>query len=407
MLIVQKYGGTSVASPAHIRRVAERVAATKHQGHQPIVIVSAMAGETNRLVELAQAFGARHGREVDVLLASGEQVTASLMALALQSLGVAARSFLGYQARMITDSSHSRARIRQLDASTLLQVVDQGTIPVIAGFQGVDQAGNITTLGRGGSDTSAVAVAAAVKADLCEIYTDVDGVYTSDPRVCPDARKISRITYDEMMELASLGAKVLQIRSVELANAHGVKLHVRNSHNQEEGTMVVADNPHGEPDDLERVVVTGVSLDLDQARLTLIGAPSKPGLQSAVFGPLSEAGIVVDVIVQNPPIDGRTNLSFTLSESDLPTANQTLENLAKQLSAQRVFSDSGLAKVSIVGVGMRSHSGVAHRMFELLAASGIEILMISTSEIKVSCVIAREHGENAARALHAGFGLAG
>lgn len=414
MVIVQKYGGTSVGSPERIRAVAERVLRRQRSGEKVVVIVSAMSGETDRLLGLAHAVGGeRDRRETDVLLASGEQVSVALLAMAINTAGGKAQSFLGHQIRVRTDSEHSSARILGIDSSGLHKALAAGRVPVIAGFQGVDHEGNITTLGRGGSDTSAVAVAASlrhapelVNADgerepvCCEIYTDVKGVYTTDPNICPEARLIPRITFEEMMELASLGAKVLQIRSVELASKYDVPIHVRSSFSEEEGTMVVN---HDEA--LESIVVTGVSLDRDQARVTLRGLPMSPKLQSSLFGPIAGAGVVVDVIVQNPPVDGRTSISFTVPRTALASCLELVRPLAENLGAEDVFSDDDIAKVSIVGVGMRSHSGVAQRMFEVLAEESIEVLMITTSEIKVSCVIPRRYGELATRALHQGFKL--
>lgn len=402
MLIVQKYGGTSMGSIERIRHVAERVLRTRAAGHQVVVTVSAMSGETDRLIKLAGAISeSEQPRELDVLLATGEQTTAALLAMAINAAGGQALSFLGHQIRIHTDSAFSRARIRQIDASALTQALERGQIPVIAGFQGTDAEGNITTLGRGGSDTTGVAVAAAIRADLCEICTDVNGVYTADPRICPDARLIPRVAYQEMLELASLGAKVLQIRSVEVASAYRVPVRVCSTFSEEAGTMVVSEDSA-----MEKVVVTGVSLDSNQARITVSGLPMRPGIQAEVFRSLGAAGIVVDMIVQIPPIEGRTSLSFTVPLTDLRAARDQVEATAQRLDAAPVLSDDDVAKVSIVGVGMRSHSGVAQRMFELLAQEQIEIMMISTSEIKVSCLVARRFGELAVRVLHAGFRLA-
>ncbi|MBW2733310.1 MAG: aspartate kinase [Deltaproteobacteria bacterium] len=407
MFIVQKYGGTSVGSVERIQAVAQRVLATVSEGHNVAVIVSAMAGETNRLTTLAGAMGGtRNHREMDVLLATGEQVSVALLSMAINAAGGEAVSFLGHQIRMQTDSAFSRARIRAIDARALHGALSNGKVPIIAGFQGQDAEGNITTLGRGGSDTSAVAVAASLQADpnfdddvCCEIYTDVKGVFTTDPNICSEARLIKRITFDEMMELASLGAKVLQIRSVELASKYRVALHVRSSFTQEGGTMVVHDD-----EGFEKVVVTGVSLDRDQARITVRDLPLAPGTQADLFGPLGELGVVVDMIVQNPPLDGRTNLSFTLPRTALSQTLELLEPLMAKLGA-KTRSDDDVCKVSIVGVGMRSHAGVAQKMFSVLAKEGVEILMISTSEIKVSCIVALRYGELAVRALHAAFEL--
>jgi aspartate kinase len=405
MLIVQKYGGTSVGTVERINHVASRVLATQSRGNKVVVIVSAMSGQTDSLTALARAIGGDAifeglTRELDVLLASGEQVSCALLAMAIQAQGGQATSFLGHQIRIHTDSAFSRARIRHIDAGALDQALAKNQIPIVAGFQGIDDEGNITTLGRGGSDTSAVAVSAAIGADLCEIFTDVDGVYTADPRICPTARKIPRITFQEMMEMASLGSKVLQIRSVEIAQRFGVALHVRSSFSDEEGTIVTNDSP------LEDIVVTGVSLDKSQARITVLGLPHRPGVQAELFLPLSTAGVVIDMIVQNPPAQGRSNLSFTVSSDDLQRTLSVIEVMTATLGATSVASDPNLAKISIVGVGMRSHSGVAQKMFALLAGEQIPILMISTSEIKVSCLIPRDQGELAVRLLHDGFGLA-
>ena len=399
MLFVQKFGGTSVGSLERIRSVARRVLRTRQGGHRVVVIVSAMSGETDRLLGLAHQLSARPDhREVDVLISTGEQVAAALMALAIREAGGDAVSFLGHQIHVHTDSAHSRARIQSVDATRLLEVVGQDRIPVVAGFQGVDDAGNITTLGRGGSDTSAVAVAASLEADRCEIFTDVDGVFTADPSICAEARKIHRISYEEMLELASLGAKVLQIRSVEVASRYRVPVHVRSSFNEEEGTMVMA-----EDESMEKVLVTGVTLDRNDARITLRALPCRPGIQSEVFRPLGEAGVVLDIIVQNLPQQGTTDLSFTLPRSDLDAALTISRRVARELGAGEVVSQDRVAKVSIVGLGMRSHAGVAQRMFDLLAREGIDILMITTSEIRVSCVIDPKYGELAVRALHEGF----
>ncbi|MBK8480014.1 MAG: aspartate kinase [Proteobacteria bacterium] len=402
MLIVQKYGGTSMGSVERIRHVAERVLRARAAGNQVVVTVSAMAGETDRLIKLARAISdGEQPRELDVLLATGEQATAALLAMAINAAGGQALSFLGHQIRIHTDSAFSRARIRQIDASALTRALERDQIPVIAGFQGTDAEGNITTLGRGGSDTTGVAVAAAINADLCEICTDVSGVYTADPRICPNARLIPRVAYQEMLELASLGAKVLQIRSVEVASAYRVPIRVCSTFSEEAGTMVVSEDSA-----MEKVVVTGVSLDSNQARITVSGLPARPGIQAELFRPLGEAGVVVDMIVQIPPVEGRASVSFTVPLTDLRAARERVDAAALRLNAGAVLSDDDVAKVSIVGVGMRSHSGVAQRMFELLAQEAIEIMMISTSEIKVSCLVARRFGELAVRVLHDGFRLA-
>ncbi|HSP96328.1 MAG TPA: aspartate kinase [Candidatus Dormibacteraeota bacterium] len=394
-LIVQKYGGTSVGSVERIQAVARRVGAGHRAGHQLVVVVSAMSGDTNKLLDLAQRCAPQPAlREVDVLIATGEQVTSALLAIALQGQGVPARSFLGHQIRIDTDSAYGRARIQRIDDERLRGALGRGEVAVVAGFQGVDEHGHITTLGRGGSDTSAVAVAAALRADVCEIYTDVDGVYTTDPRICPQARKLHRISHDEMLELASLGAKVLQIRSVEFAKRYGVPLCVRSSFDDSEGTWVV-------PEDrvMEQVLVSGVSLDRDQAKITLRHVPDKPGLASKVLGPMAAANISVDMIIQNASTAGDADLTFTLPKSDVGRALPMVEETAREIGAQ-VSSDTEVVKVSVVGLGMRSHAGVAARMFEILAAEGINIQMISTSEIKISVVIEAKYGELAVRALH-------
>ena len=396
-VIVQKYGGTSVGTLDRIQAVAERVGTTHAAGHQVVVVVSAMAGETNRLLELAGKLSAQPPeREVDVLLSTGEQESAALLAIALTERGFPARSFLGHQIRIDTDSAFGRARIRSIAAERLRSCVQSGEIAVVAGFQGVDEHANITTLGRGGSDTSAVAVAAALKADVCEIYTDVDGVYTSDPRICAQARKLQRISHDEMLELASLGAKVLQIRSVEFAKRYLVPVHVRSSFDDSEGTWVVP-----EDDRMENVLVSGVSLDRDQAKITVRQVPDRPGVAFAVLGPIADANIVVDMIIQNASAAGDTDLTFTLPKTDFRRALGMIEQTAKAIGAKDVSADTDVVKVSVVGLGMRSHAGVAARMFEVLAREGINIQMISTSEIKISVVIEAKYGELAVRALHA------
>ena len=395
-LIVQKYGGTSVGSVDRIKAVARRVADTRAAGNQVIVVVSAMAGETNRLLELASQLSANpDAREVDVMLATGEQVSVGLVAMALLDLGVPARSLLGHQIRVSTDGVFGRARIRSIDAQNMLAVVGDGGVAVVAGFQGVDAHLNITTLGRGGSDTSAVAMAAAVKADVCEIYTDVAGVYTTDPRICPAARKLDRISFDEMLELASLGAKVLQIRSVEFAKRYNVPVHVRSSFSDEPGTWVVQEDAS-----MEDVLVSGVAHDLNEAKITLLRVPDRPGLATRIFTPIAKAHIVVDMIIQNASEDGYTDLTFTVPRADYQKALGMVMEVANEIGAGGVASDTSVAKVSVVGLGMRSHAGVAARMFEVLAREGINIQMISTSEIKVSVVIDAKYAELAVRVLH-------
>jgi len=395
-LVVQKYGGTSVGSIDRIKAVARRVAATRAAGNRVIVVVSAMAGETNRLLQLAGDLSAQpDAREADVLVATGEQVAVALVAMALVDLGVPARSFLGHQIRMSTDGVFGRARIKSIDASSMLHLLNDGGVAVVAGFQGVDEKMNITTLGRGGSDTSAVAMAAAVKADVCEIYTDVTGVFTTDPRICPDARKLARISFDEMLELASLGAKVLQIRSVEFAKRYGVPVHVRSSFSDEEGTWVVPEDRN-----MEDVLVSGVASDLNEAKITLQRVPDRPGLATKIFTPIANAHIVVDMIIQNASEEGFTDLTFTVQRADYQKALSMVKAVAGEIGARGVTSDTSVAKVSVVGLGMRSHAGVAARMFEVLAREGINIQMISTSEIKISVVIDAKYAELAVRVLH-------
>jgi aspartate kinase len=408
-LIVQKFGGTSVGSIDRIRNAAARALATQAAGNDVVVIVSAMAGETNRLLKLAtDIVPIPDRREMDALAATGEQVSAALMALAIQSHGGNARSFLGHQLKVLTDSAFTKARIKAIDAGRLMDALGAGMIGVVAGFQGVDDDGNITTLGRGGSDTSAVAVAAAIGAGACEIYTDVDGVYTTDPNICKTARKIERISYEEMLELASLGAKVLQIRSVEVAMKYGVPVHVRSSFSDAPGTWVV-----GEEQSLESVVVTGVAYDKGEARVMLVGVDDRPGVVAALFGALAAETISVDMIIQSAGRSGagtsesmqKTDVTFTVSKTDLPRAKLVVEGLADKLGSTEIRYDEDITKVSIVGLGMRSHAGIAARMFELLAKEGINIQAISTSEIKVSCLVATKYTELAVRALHDGFGL--
>ena len=404
MLVVQKYGGTSVGSIERIREVAKRCIATHRAGHDVVVIVSAMSGETNRLLGLAKQVNddppAEYERELDVIAATGEQVSVGLVSLAIQKAGGAAQSFLGSQVRIITDSAFTRARIQSIDGQKIHDALKLGKIAVVAGFQGTDADGNITTLGRGGSDTSGVAIAAALKADVCEIYTDVDGVYTSDPNIVPSARKIARISYEEMLELASLGAKVLQIRSVEFGMKYGVKIHVRSSFNQNEGTWVVPEEKQ-----MEAVLVSGVTADKNEAKVTLIGVPDKPGTAAKIFQPLSDANIVVDMIIQNISDAGRTDLTFTVPRADLKRTVDLIRRALPEMAEQGIKTDDGIAKVSVVGVGMRSHAGVALRTFEILAREGINILMISTSEIKISVVVEAKYAELAVRVLHDGFEL--
>jgi aspartate kinase len=399
MMVVQKYGGTSVADVDRIRSVAGRIARTRGTGHQVVVVVSAMAGETNRLLALSRAIARDPDpRESDALAATGEQVTAALTALALRDAGIPARSFLGHQVRIETDSAYGKARIVRVDVERLRGVLASGAVAVVAGFQGVDGQGSITTLGRGGSDTSAVALAAALAAEVCEIYTDVEGVYTSDPRIVPQARKLDRIAYDEMLELASLGAKVLQIRSVEFAKRYRVPVHVRSSFSEAQGTWVVEEDPT-----MEEVSVAGVAYDRDEAKVTVLRVPDRPGVAARIFGPIARANIVVDMIIQNASADGTTDLTFTVPRGEYEKAKAILDATAREIGAQGVAGQLDVAKVSIVGVGMRTHAGIAARMFEVLSAEGINIQMISTSEIKISVVIDEKYTELAVRTLHDAF----
>jgi len=400
-LVVQKYGGTSVADVERIRNVATNVAKVYEAGNDVVVVLSAMAGVTNQLLHMSkQITDLPNEREVDVLLATGEQTTVALLCITLESMGYPASSLLGYQAEILTDHSFGRARIVEIKADRVKEFLKQKKIVAVAGFQGSDTEGNITTLGRGGSDTSAVALAAALKADVCEIYTDVDGVYTTDPNVCNKARKIKKISYDEMLEMASLGAKVLQIRAVEFAKKFNVAIHVRSSFNEEEGTMVV-----GEEKDMERLIVSGVTYTKDEARITITGVPDRPGVASRIFTSVGDAGIVVDMIIQNTRKGGLTDLTFTVPKTDYQNALAIQEEIAKEIGSEQVVGDENIAKVSVVGVGMRSHSGVAAKMFSALAAENINIIMISTSEIKISCVIEEKYTELAVRVLHNVFGL--
>ena len=403
-LVVQKFGGTSVGSIDRIRNVARRAIAAQKKGDDIVVIVSAMSGETNRLLGLAhEMVGVPDAREMDVIAATGEQVAAALTAMAIQNEGGQARSLLGHQVKILTDGAFTKARIKTIEGSKIFETLKQGHIAVVAGFQGVNEHGDITTLGRGGSDTSAVAIAAAIGANACEIYTDVDGVYTTDPNICPSARKIPRISYEEMLELASLGAKVLQIRSVEIAMKYGVPVHVRSSFSDAEGTWVT-----GEDKSLEDVVVAGVAYDKNEARVHCVGLNDKPGVVAELFGALADKNISVDMIIQNVSKEsqGRADVTFTLGKSDLARAKPFIEEVAKRLGTTEVRYDEDIVKVSIVGLGMRSHAGIAAKMFRIMAAEGINIQAISTSEIKISCLIHAKYTELAVRALHDAFGLA-
>jgi len=401
-LLVQKYGGTSVGSVERIQHVADKIIAMRKQGHDIVVAVSAMSGETNRLIGLAKEMQARPSpREMDVLVSTGEQVTIALLAMALEERGQAARSYTGWQVRMHTDSSHTKARIENIDGDKIHSDLAEGRVVVVAGFQGADQENNITTLGRGGSDTTAVALAAALKADECQIYTDVDGVYTTDPRVEPNARRLEKITFVEMLEMASLGSKILQIRAVEFAGKYNVPLRVLSTFTDGEGTLISLD----EDAEMESALISGIAFNRDEAQLTISGVPDHPGIAANILSPISEANIEVDMIVQNVGGEGLTDFTFTVHRNDFEKTEEVLNSVAKEIGAKQVVGDQQIVKVSMVGVGMRSHAGVASKMFQILADENINIRMISTSEIKVSVVIDEKYLELAVRALHAGLGL--
>jgi aspartate kinase len=400
-LIVQKFGGTSVADLERIRNVARRVVKTYDQGHNVVVILSAMAGVTDKLIGMAQEITETPDkRELDVLLATGEQTTSALLAMMLKSMNYPAQSLMGHQVEVFTDHCFGNARIVDIKTDRIQELIKGRNIVVVAGFQGSDFQGNITTLGRGGSDTSAVAIAAALKADVCEIYTDVDGVYTADPNICDKARKLKEISYDEMLNMASLGAKVLQIRSVGFAKKYNIPVHVRSSFSEEEGTMVV-----NEDSGMERLVVSGVTHDKNQARITLKKVPDQPGIAAKIFTPITKAGIVVDMIIQNTRAGGQTDLTFTVPRVSYKTALEIERKIAEEIGAEEVFGDEKIAKVSVIGVGMKDNSGVASTMFAALAAENINILLISTSEIRISCAIEEKYTELAVRVLHTAFGL--
>ena len=400
-LIVQKYGGTSVGTVERIHHVAEKIIAQRSKGDSVVVVVSAMSGETDRLIALAEAIGPRPApRELDVLLSTGEQVTIALLAMTLHKLGCDARSYTGNQVQIVTDSAYSKARILRVSDQKIRADLDKGRVVVVAGFQGCDEEGNITTLGRGGSDTTAVALAAALGAEECQIYTDVDGVYTTDPRVEPKARRLSKITFEEMLELASLGAKVLQIRAVEFAGKYNVPLRVLSTFDDGPGTLITY-----EEDDMEEPVVSGIAFNRDEAQLTVTGIPDQPGVAYRVFGPIADANIEVDMIVQNVSKEGTTDLTFTVHRNAYEQALEILQAGKETLGAREVAGDTGIVKVSIVGVGMHSHAGVASRMFEALSREGINIRMIATSEIKISVVVSEKYLELAVRTLHEAFGL--
>ncbi|MBI5038877.1 MAG: aspartate kinase [Nitrospirae bacterium] len=403
MLIVQKYGGTSVGNVERIRDVARKVAQTRDEGHDVVVVVSAMSGETDRLLSLAHEVSeAPAEREVDVLLSSGERVTIALLSIALNSMGYPAKAFTGRQAGIVTDSFHTKARIERVGGERVREALKQGIIPVIAGFQGISGESDVTTLGRGGSDLSAVAIAAALKADLCDIYTDVEGVFTADPNIVSEARKLNKVSYEEMLELASLGARVLQNRSVEYAAKYGVKLRVLSTFKEGSGTLLTEEDA-----DMEKVAVSGVTCDRNQAKITIIGVPDRPGIAAKIFGPVADANIVVDMIIQNVSQESLTDISFTVPRPDVKKTIEMMRHVVKDIGARELEVKEDIAKVSVVGVGMRSHSGVAVRMFSVLSKEGINIMMISTSEIKISCVIDAKYAELAVRALHKAFELEG
>ncbi len=400
-LIVQKYGGTSVGTTERIEKVAEKLIATREAGHDVVVVVSAMSGETNRLIELAKAINPRPpARELDVLVSTGEQVTIALLAMALEKRGCPARSYTGAQVRILTDSAYSKARIQDIDAKAIRKDLSEGRVVVVAGFQGVDETGAITTLGRGGSDTTAVALAAALKADECQIYTDVDGVYTTDPRVVDKARRLDRITFEEMLELASLGSKVLQIRAVEFAGKYQVPLRVLSTFEEGPGTLITL-----EEDNMEEPLISGIAFNRDEAKITVLGVPDKPGIAWTILGAVADANIEVDMIVQNISTEGLTDFTFTVHTNDYDRALEIVQKTATEMGAREVLGNSKIGKISLVGVGMRSHAGVASKMFRTLADEGINIQMISTSEIKISAVVEEKYLELGVRALHTAFGL--
>jgi len=400
-LVVQKFGGTSVANIEKIKNVAAKAIREKNEGHDVIVVLSAMAGETNRLIDLAHsAAESPDEREYDSLISTGEQVTITLLSIVLNAMGYRSRSFLGFQVRILTDMAYQKARISMIDTDVIKKELKKGTIVVVAGFQGVDEDNNITTLGRGGSDTSAVALAAALSADRCDIFTDVDGVYTTDPNICAKARRLDKISYDEMLEMAMTGAKVLQPRSVEMAKKYDVPVYVKSTFSDEGGTLVTK-----EDQEMEREVLSGITYDRDQAKITVVHIPDKPGIAANLFTPFSERNISVDMIIQNVSAQGFTDLTFTVSKKDMKEAQKIVEATAKEIGAKKVEVDDDVAKVSIIGVGMVSHSGVAAKMFKTMADESINIMMISTSEIKISCVIQRKYTELAVMVLHDAFQL--
>lgn len=400
-LIVQKYGGTSVGTVERIREVAKKIVDYRKQGHDMVVVVSAMSGETNRLIDLAKQLNEHpRGRELDVLLSTGEQVTIALLSMTLEQMGMPAVSYTGSQVRILTDNTHNKARIMEIDDDRISGDLKQGKVVVVAGFQGCDDNGNITTLGRGGSDTTAVALAAALKANECQIYTDVDGVYTTDPRVVPEARRLDHITFEEMLEMASLGAKVLQIRSVEFASKYNVPLRVLSSFTEGGGTLIAAEDPL-----MEQALISGIAFNRDEAKLTILGVADQPGIASQILGAIAAENIEVDMIIQNIGHDGTTDFTFTVHRNDYQSALTILQKTAEKLGAREVNGDEHIAKISVVGVGMRSHAGIASSMFNALAAENINIEMISTSEIKISVVVDEKYLELGVRALHKAFNL--
>lgn len=400
-IVVQKFGGTSVGSAERIKRVAERVAATRAEGKKVLVVVSAMAGETDRLLGLAHEMSDNpERREIDLLLSSGERISAALLAIALRSIGCPAVSLTGRQMGLLTDSSHTRARIIEIDGERVRKILKDNQVVVCAGFQGINEQGDVTTLGRGGSDTSAVALAVALNSDVCEIYTDVKGVYTTDPRIVPEARKLDTVSFEEMLEMASLGAKVLQIRCVEYAKKYNMPIKVRSTFDDDPGTLICEENTQ-----MEQPIVSGITCARNQSKITVKGVPDQPGVAAKVFCPLSEQGVSVDVIIQNVSQEGHTDISFTLQKDHLSEAMEIMERSAKQIQAAEVVADSHIAKISIVGAGMRSHAGIAARMFDSLSREGINIMMISTSEIRISCILEEKYAELAVRVLHDEFKL--
>ncbi|HJP18597.1 MAG TPA: aspartate kinase [Nitrospinota bacterium] len=400
-LIVQKYGGTSVGSIDRIKEVAKKIVSSKKNGVDVVVVASAMGGETDKLLKMAHEISPEPGkREIDLLLSSGERVSCSLLAMAIQKLGYKAASFTGRQVGILTDSAHTKARIKKIEAHKINRALKEGLIVIVAGFQGIDENENVTTLGRGGSDTSAVALASALNADLCEIYSDVEGVFTTDPNIEPDARKLNKVSYEEMMEMASCGAKILEIRAVQFAKKYNVPVYVKSSFKKGDGTLVTKEDSK-----MEEIEVSGITYDKDQAKVSIIGVPDKPGIASKIFNVVADANIVIDMIIQNISNEGLTDISFTVPKNDAKSGLELAKDVGKEIGAKDVKIDKNMSKISIVGAGMRSHSGIAAKMFKVLAKENVNILMISTSEIKISCVIANKYTELAVRVLHKAFGL--